>query len=185
MIEDWKDIEGYEGHYQISNLGNVKSLYHKNKCGIIYREKILKPVFNGKNYQISLCSGGNVKIYLIHRLVAKAFLGKSDLLVDHIDGNKLNNNINNLEYVTPRENTIRAYKSNLINIPKGKNNYNYGKPSKKRKRIGQYDDNENLIKVWDYADMITKELNINASNIRSCCRNKRNKAGGFVWKYIN
>lgn len=185
MQEVWKDIEGYEGHYQISNFGNVKALYYRNKYGIINREKILKPVFNRKYYQINLCSEGKTKIYLIHRLVASAFLGKSNLQVDHIDGDKLNNRLDNLEYVTPRENTIRAFKNNLINIPKGKDNFNYGKPSKKRKQVGQYDINGNLIKIWDCADMIAKELHINANNIRNCCRNNRYKVGGFIWKYMN
>lgn len=185
MIEIWKDIKGYEGHYQVSNLGNVKALYYKNKYGIINREKILKPIFNGQYYQVSLCSSGKPKSHTIHRLVASAFLGENNLPVDHIDGNKLNNNLANLEYVTHSENTIRAYKNKLINIPKGKDNCNYGKPSKKRKQVGQYDINGNLIKIWGCADMIAKDLHINANNIRNCCRNNRYRAGGFKWKYIN
>lgn len=105
MKEIWKDIKGYEGLYQISNYGNVKSLkrkINKRKC----EEIIKKPSLSGKGYyKVSLCKYGNIKYYYIHYLVANAFIknDKKKPTVDHIDRNKLNNNVNNLRWATYKE----------------------------------------------------------------------------------
>lgn len=107
MIEEYKDIPGYEGLYQVSNFGNVKSLNY-NRTGI---EKTLKSKINkSTNYcEISLCKNGKMKSFAVHQLVAMAFLKhipeKYVLTVNHIDNNKLNNNISNLEVVPVRYNT--------------------------------------------------------------------------------
>ena len=102
MKEIWKDIPGYEGLYQISNLGNVKSLprkVNKRKC-----EEIIKvPTISNKGYyRISLCKNGKIKYYAIHRLVAEAFISNHNNLpcVNHKDCNKQNNNVDNLEWCT-------------------------------------------------------------------------------------
>lgn len=102
IVEEWRWIVGYEGMYQISNIGRVKSL----KFG---KEKILKNRLNSVGYLfISLCKDGKQKQILIHQLVAQAFLNhvidKYTMVVNHIDGNKLNNRIDNLEVVTNRDN---------------------------------------------------------------------------------
>lgn len=101
MNEIWKDIEGYEGKYQISNKGRIKSLerlYKNRKC----EEKILSP-YKAKGYlKIALCSEGKRKTELMHRLVAKAFIPNLDNLpqVNHKDENRLNNCVENLEWTT-------------------------------------------------------------------------------------
>ena len=109
--EIFKDIVGYKGLYQISNLGNVKSL-HCNK------EKIMKLTIRSKNYPyyfVGLLKNGKRKYFAVHRLVAQAFVNNPNNYnqVDHLDGNKLNNNANNLEWVTPKENTNRAWQKGL------------------------------------------------------------------------
>jgi hypothetical protein len=113
LKEIWKDIPEYEGMYQISNLGRVKSL----KSG---KDKILKPREYGRGYMsVSLCKEGESKNFKIHRLVMLAFVGESDLQVNHKNGIKADNRLENLEYCTASENTIHAYKNGLKKVLKG------------------------------------------------------------------
>jgi hypothetical protein len=138
MKEIWKDIDfidGFKGLYQVSNLGRVKSLgrivkYPGSKYGMyngVFRpEKILKPKI--KRYAGVTLSNTNNKIYPnIHRLVAIGFIPNhfNKPCVNHIDGNKLNNKVSNLEWVTNSENQLHAYKTGLQNPIYGKDNHLY------------------------------------------------------------
>ena len=124
MEEIWKPIKGYEGLYEVSNLGNIKSVKRKaknrGKGKRIIRERILKPSMDRSNgyYQIKLSKNGKLKTFKIHKLVIEHFLNKisKGLVVNHIDGNKLNNNINNLEICTQKDNIRHAIDNNLIDI---------------------------------------------------------------------
>ena len=101
-MEEWKDIKGYEGLYQVSNLGRVKSLSNTNTR----KEKILKPIYHARYYQITL-SKNNIRIqYRVHRLVAEAFIPNPDGLpiINHKDENPLNNNVDNLEWCDSKYN---------------------------------------------------------------------------------
>ena len=113
MTEIWKDIEGYEGLYQVSNLGRVKSLDKKRlNSDAIIKGKILKPWDNSHGYlQVKFLKDGTKKMPKVHRLVAQAFLRSDNErnFVNHIDGNKSNNNIDNLEWVTKRENNCHYH----------------------------------------------------------------------------
>lgn len=103
--EVWKDIPNYEGLYQVSNLGRVKSL-SKNIKGRNYKEIIKVPSLGGKGYyRLPLCKNGKNKYFYIHRLVAKAFIPNfnNKPTVDHIDRNKLNNEVSNLRWATYKE----------------------------------------------------------------------------------
>ena len=108
-MEVWKDIAGYEGLYQVSSFGRVKSLWHG-------RERIRKPHLNHKGYsELNLCKGGNVKGFKVHRLVAEAFIPnpQNKREVNHINGIKADNRVENLEWVTPSENQLHAYNTGL------------------------------------------------------------------------
>jgi hypothetical protein len=127
-IEEWRDIGGYEGSYQVSNFGRVKSLDRvvMGRWGTDRRikEKVLKEFVSRNGYCIiELCLDGVRKKHLVHRMVAKAFvLGEKDGdQVNHIDEDKTNNNSNNLEWCTPRENvgkyhSTKYYTSKRLNV---------------------------------------------------------------------
>jgi len=107
--EIWKDVIGYEGHYQVSDYGNVKSLKNKN-------EKILKPIKDGFGYSMYFLSkNGIVKNFRGHVLVAQSFLNHKPLglkfVIDHIDENPANNNLKNLQIISHRENVSKGYKN--------------------------------------------------------------------------
>lgn len=169
MKEIWKDIKGYEGFYQVSNLGRIKSI---PRNGTIKNSKILKQNVVRGYGQIALQKRGKIKYEKVHRLVAKMFIFNQNNLpeVNHIDGNKLNNNVSNLEWVTTRDNQLHSV------YVLGNNNFRI---------IEQYDKEGNFIKEWKQIVTASKELKINATSIVKCCRKKRKSAGGYVWKYKN
>lgn len=102
-MEIWKDIKGYEGLYQVSDLGRVKRIISKYSP----KEKILKtPIKSGYYYATLSKNGIRHKVYF-HQLVAYTFICESNLVIDHVDGNKLNNKLDNLEFVTHRQNAQR------------------------------------------------------------------------------
>lgn len=108
----WFDVYGYEGIYMISNTGIVKSL--SRKIGLrTLKEKTLKPVVNTKGYlQCCLSKSGCVETFEIHRLLMISAYGiNENLVVDHIDGNRLNNNLENLQFITNRHNTSKSMKN--------------------------------------------------------------------------
>lgn len=110
-IEIWRNIIGYEGTYLISNFGNIKSLPRKNTKG-----KVLNPSKNNRGYlRVTLSVEGKTRYDSVHRLVAETFIPNPKKLpeVNHLDGNKLNNNVENLEWVTKGQNQIHAYKTGL------------------------------------------------------------------------
>lgn len=126
--EVWKDIEGYEGKYKVSSLGKVKSLerYTSDTIGRKrkIKEKFLEPTKNIYGYyRVVLSKHGKQKGYRVHRLVAKMFIENPQNLpqVNHINGKKTDNRVENLEWITNRDNVIHAYKNGLkkvIRIPK-------------------------------------------------------------------
>lgn len=117
VVELWKDIEGYEGLYQISNLGRVKSL-PKLRGRSISEEKILRNKINKRGYhQVCLCKDKNTRKYpYVHRLTANAFLEKLNdtFEVNHIDGDKNNNCVKNLEWSSHKSNIIHGWNNGLM-----------------------------------------------------------------------
>ena len=144
MQEIWKDIPDYEGLYQVSNLGRVKSLTRKYKTRK-NNECIKSPSIAGKGYyRISLCKNGNIKYYYIHQLVAKTFIDNPNnyKLVNHKDENKLNNYVNNLEWC-----------DNKYNI-----NYKNGNIKRLLSRLQYYMKQQNRYDIIDKIDEIKKML---------------------------
>ncbi len=118
MKEIWKDIVGYEGRYQVSNLGNVKSLDRVviNRWGNMVRNgAMMKPSKLNRYYNINLMTDGKLKCFKVHRLIAIAFIPNELNLsqVNHKDGDRYNNNVNNLEWVTQSENMQHAKRMGL------------------------------------------------------------------------
>lgn len=121
--EEWKDVNGYEGYYQVSNFGRVKRLqrmknsnWGKGIISHIFPEKTLCIDYSIGYSRVKLTKENCTKAYLVHRIVAEHFIdnSKKKLFVNHIDGNKINNNFKNLEWVSAKENTDHAYKTGLI-----------------------------------------------------------------------
>lgn len=123
-MEIWKDILNYEGLYQVSNYGNIKSLNRINRNGKTVHEKILSQAKSTSGYlQVNLSKDNEVKIFQVHRLVAVAFIDNPDNKpqVDHIDNNKHNNHVKNLRWVTGKENMENVItKITLSNRPRRK-----------------------------------------------------------------
>ena len=133
---------------------------------------MLKPTLINGYYSVNLCKFGKAKPKRINRIVLSAFIGDSDLQVDHINGNKLDNRLINLEYVTPKENTQRAWKNGL------------SKPHNQRQII-QYDLDGNYIKTWNSVKefLISINKNIKSGNINNCCSGRAKTAYGYKWKF--
>lgn len=199
--EIWRDIKDYEGLYQVSNLGRVKSLEryapHNMKTGTQHlQEKILTPVKlkcnkgTGYYYQVTLRSGTSGKRMLVHRLVGMAFpdlvewtdaaKGKpfKQLQINHKDQNKTNNNVNNLQWCTNRDNNVWGGKperhSEIMT-----NRKDLSKPVLQYTLDGQF--------VAEYPSIreASRQTGICSSGIYNCCKgNKRySHAGGYVWFY--
>ena len=164
--EVWKDVVGYEGLYQVSSFGKVKRL----KNG---KERILKPQPNGFGYLfVNLYKNKINKHFKVHRLVAKTFIPNPDNLpqVNHIDEDKTNNHVDNLEWCDAK-----------YNINFGTRNKRFAES--KSKKVDQYSLDDKFLKTWPSAKQAQKELGIFHSNICRCCRGNRKSAGNFIWKY--
>lgn len=166
MIEEWSDVLGYEGLYEVSDQGRVRR-----------NGKILKPTEDRHGYlQVSLSKNGIVKRGKVHRLVAYAFIPNPNNYpqVNHKDEDKTNNAVENLEWCT------------------NEYNHNYGTikeriAEKNSKPVLQFDKEGNFIRKWPSIMEVEEELGINHSNISQCCRgvHYRKTAGGFVWRFKN
>ena len=178
MEEVWKDIEGFEGLYQVSNLGRVKSLertvWNKGRgCYRIVAEKILKAGDNGHGYlHVSLSKDGKSKTCRVNRLVAMAFIPNPDNLpeVNHKNEDKTNNRVENLEWC-----------SKLYNI-------NYGTGIKRRaekqsKPIIGINKVSGLILEFPSISEASKQTGISLGGICECCTSKRNSIKGYYWFY--
>ena len=164
--EIWCQIKGYEGQYQVSDQGRVKSL----KFG---KERIRKPSRDTYGYLfVNLCKNGEKKMYLVHRLVAKTFIPNPYNLqeVNHKDENKTNNSVQNLEWCD------------------SKYNNNYGTRNKRisekcSKMVLQFTKDGEFVKEWKSMTDVERTLNYSQGNISNCCTGRYKSAYNFIWKY--
>lgn len=185
MEEIWKDIEGYEGFYKISNLGRVKSL---PRNGTVNKERIMVNRVNKTGYwTIHLRRLGVSKYLKIHRLIAIAFIEKVEGkdVINHKDGNKLNNSIDNLEWCTHSENAQHAHDTGLrvtclkqiAAARKRSNEVN-------SKRVMQMDvDGKEIQTFKSMADARRSLGKSSSSQICNGCR-KQTVVYGYRWKYV-
>lgn len=175
MEEIWKDIPGFEGLYQVSNFGRIKSLNYR-KTG---KEHILKFGKNPKGYsRTTLFKNGETRYYLTHRLVAQAFIPNPDNLpeINHKNEIKTDNRVENLEWCT-----------NQYNI-------NYGTRNKRRsetltngacsKPVAQYTIDGEFIKEWPSMQEVERQTGYLHQNISKCCMGKYKTSHNYVWKYL-
>lgn len=176
MTEIWKDVKGYEGLYQVSNLGRVRSLIKCNAHPNIPR--IMKLHTNKKGY--AKCHFFN-KLVSVHRLVEEAFINNSDNKpqVNHKDGNKQNNRADNLEWATNSENQLHA-NANGLNENRKKTHL-----QKVCKRVSQFDSDMNCVGSYESTSQAARITGINQSAISGCCRNLYGykTAGGYKWAF--
>ena len=162
-MEIWKDIKGYEGKYQASDLGNIRSLnYHREN-----KLKLLTQCKDKDGYKVVLLyNNGRRKQFRVHRIIAETFLNNDDMLpcINHKDENKANNNVSNLEYCTTEYN----------------NQYS------KSRALEQCDLNGNVVRVWCSVREASDNTGAKEANISACCRGygRHKTAGGYKWRYI-
>lgn len=167
-MQIWKDIKDYEGLYQISNDGQVKSLI---------KNKILKPYIHKDGYLVvRLYLNKQQKHFFVHRLVAQAFIPNINNLpiINHLDCNPQNNNVENLEWCTQSQNVQYAYFKNRVN----KSLLN----KHRERKIVAIKDNKEV--VYNSITEACKELKINKSSICDVCKGKYKSTHGYVFKYI-
>lgn len=176
MCEIWKDVPNYEGLYQVSNLGRVKS----NHNGKGHKPKVLTNIPRNGYVSVILCKNKSQKNVFVHRLVAKCFVPNPENkpCVNHIDGNKSNPCASNLEWCTQKENISHAIKNGLFNPNK---NYLVSKKKRATNPIYQFDKNGNFIKKWNSCRDICDYFGIKDNHIYDCISGKYHSAYGFIW----
>lgn len=198
LNEEFRDIKGYEGIYQVSNYGRVKKLERVLKCGYgatrIEKEKIMSNLINRKGkqkviyYQIRLIKNGVGTNKQIHRLVAEAFIPNQENkpTVDHIKPAtyyECDNRIDNLRWATYSEQQRHSFDDcKKVSGMKGKINYH------SCKKVIQYDNNLNILNIFPSIHEVERKLGFCFKNISSCCiknfkDNKIHKSYGYIWKF--
>ena len=186
MEEVWKDIEGYEGLYQVSNFGNVRSLNWRNTGKA--KNLFLKEHKRGY-YHVELKNDEGRKAFLVHRLVASAFIENPNNYpnINHKDENKRNNSVENLEWCTCSYNVRYSLK-----LHPERHAYNGGhrkgcryKGKNSGKKIVQLTLDGTLVKEWISSRTIFIETGMSDWSISECCRGKRHKVYGYIWQYAD
>lgn len=175
MKEIFKDIEGYEGLYQISNFGRVKSLGNGNSNNS--KERILKPAKNNNGYLcVELSKQGKRKMHLVHRLVAQAFIENHNNLpqVNHKNQIKTDNQVGNLEFCTA------AYNCNYGTHNQRVAESNTNHPNKSKQVLCL----ETGI-IYPSTKEVQRQTGFSQGNISECCNGKRKTCGGFHWQYVS
>lgn len=184
-IEIWKDIQGYEGFYQVSDCGKVKSLerdvYYQNGTVHHLKEKILAHFLDKDGYQIvNLCKNGEIKKMRVHRLVAMAFIPNPEnkSQINHKNEVKTNNVVENLEWCEASYNI--NYGTRTERSVQNRRSYKLGDNPRAKAVFC-----EELNKTFDCARRAEEELGIDASSISQMCKGKLKTAGGFHWRYAD
>lgn len=183
--EEWRPVPGYEDSYEVSNTGRVRSLPRASISprGYVFkiRERILRAAPDGKGYlMVWLYQDGKRRSVKVARLVAEAFIPNPEnkSQVDHINAVKHDNRVENLRWVTGKENFHNpiSYKRNAESKT--------GILNHRSKRVFQYTLHGELVKEWPCVSAVEKELGFSHSHISQCCCGLREKAYGYLWRYL-
>jgi len=175
ITEQWRDIRGYEGLYQVSNFGRVKSL--SRKAGFVFlREKVMKPTLAKNGYLSVMLSNNKQKRVYVHRLVAEAFVPNPNnyLYVNHKDENKTSNVAWNLEWCTHNYN---------LNYGTHNKRLSERKKGQKTKSILQLTTDGRTVKEWTSIKEAAEQNGLNPSNISAVLHGYQNTCGGYVFKF--
>lgn len=180
MSEIWKDVVGYEGLYKVSDNGNVMSLHYNHKN----EPHLLKQSCGSSGYlHLQIYKGKKCKTVYVHQLVAEAFIPNphNKQEINHINGNKLDNRLSNLEWATTSENQKHAIRNGLRKP--SPNSGRFGKNNPLSKTFCQYDLNGNFIREWTGITQTAKEFGVSNTSLRHCLNGKHKTCCGFIWKY--
>lgn len=221
LNEIWKDVVGWEGLYIVSNLGNIRSLDRRIKGpqpnGRLIKGKLRKILISNGYASVNLIDKqtGRSTRNSVHRFVAEAFIPNPENkpCVNHIDGNKQNNHVSNLEWCTYKENSEHAFRTGLSKPHKfteeqkqkirqsGKGKLNLAlwqknnktkmaemalrASLKQAKKVNQLDMDGKFIKKWDSLADASRAIGLNITSICRCAKGKQKSIGGFKWEYAN
>ena len=184
MQEIWKDVSGYEGLYMVSNLGRVMSLHCATKKSGVPDRRIMKNVMSSsKYYHVGLSKNGVKTMCSIHVLVAEAFIPNPENKpsVNHIDGNKLNNSVDNLEWASFKENQQHAIRTGLRD-PHKPRKAKRGNAQNSINGILQYSPDGDFVKLWQTQKEAADSVGFSQADISKCVTGRRKMCAGFVWK---
>lgn len=175
MSEQWKDVIGYEGLYQVSDLGRIKSTQRNDTAGRLVRERILAPSLAGGYPSVNLCKGGQRKTKAVHLMVAEAFLGekKEGSEVAHSDGDAMNPALSNLRYASHRENEADKVRHGTKFYARGESN---GHAKLNEQQVIAIIHRYKVLK--ERQSDLAAEYGVDQSNISHIVR-------GAHWKHIN
>lgn len=173
LSEEWRQVVGYEGLYEVSNLGNVRSLNYANRGYV----KNLTPTLKNHGYlDVCLSKGKSQRCIRVHRLVAMAFLDNPNSLpqVNHINENKLDNRVENLEWVPSKQNVNHGTRNERM--ARSKLNHNC-------KAVIQMDLQGNIIRKWVSLHEVERQRGFDVTHISRACKGIQKSAYGYKWRF--
>ena len=199
MEEIWRAVEGFDGKYEVSDMGRVRTLTRRVRCGGGFRinyGRILKTIVvyrkNVVYRSITLWDSVNrPKTFLVHKLVAKAFIDNPENMpcVDHIYGSEIGDAVWNLRWCTQKENMrFELARKHCSESKRGEKNPRYGKfgaDNPCSKVVLQLSLKGNLIQKYDSATEASNRTGVNLGHLAACCRGEQKTAGGYIWKYVD